>query len=170
MVKYQKSNIQLTAVMSAVCTLSVIVMIITAVWAAGRNDRESLFVPPGFDSNAMTGLPEVPENLPYAPIEVEQGYTMYLLAELHEQDGAADIYFTSPETNTMWLMLRVIDHEGKVLGETGIICPGEYVKSIAVSNVSDTETNVKLKVIAFQPETYISMGSVSLNTVIIPID
>lgn len=148
-------------ILCAVSCLSVTVMIFTVI--STLKDKET-FTPPAFDSAAMTGMPEVPESLGYSPLEVEQFFMAYVCGKLTVNGSNVDVYFTSPETNEVWLLLRVTDEKGKILGETGIIRPGEYVKTLRLKTVPDKETNVKLKIIAFQPETYISMGTVGLNT------
>jgi len=75
-----------------------------------------------------------------------------------------DVYFTSPETNEVWLKLALADDQGNVLGETGVIKPGQYVKQLTLGELPDADISVKMKIIAFEPETYVSMGTVPLHT------
>ena len=49
--------------------------------------------------------------------------------------------------------------DDKVLGETGLIRPGEYVQSIKYDQLPGQDTNIVLKVMAYEPETYHSAGS-----------
>ncbi|MFY9381987.1 MAG: hypothetical protein WAO54_07225 [Eubacteriales bacterium] len=149
------------AVLCALCCLSVTVMILTVIKT--MNDAVA-FTPPEFDPSAVTGIPNVPEGLGYSSIEVEIGYKVYACGNLIAKGKSVDVYFTSPETNTVWLLLRVTDESGTVLGQTGIIHPGEYVKTLTLYEAPDKEKNVKMNIIAYQPETYISMGTVGLNT------
>ncbi len=157
---YNKKKITL-GILCALCCLSVAVMIFTAIKTI--NDKETI-TPPAFDSTAVMGTPDVPENLGYSPLEVEQGYKAYVCGELLATGSNVDVYFTSPKTNEVWLLLRVTDETGAVLGETGLICPGEYVKTLTLNTMPDKEIRVKLKIIAYLPETYTSMGVVGLNT------
>ncbi len=54
-----------------------------------------------------------------------------------------------------------------MLAKSGIIKQGEYVKSINMpKDVTADQTNVKIVVIAYAPDTYISRGSVSMKTVL----
>ena len=145
----------------ALCCLSVAVMIFTIINTV--SDKKA-FTPPAFDPAAITGRPEVPESLGYAPLDVEQGFTAYVCGKPPANGNQVDVYFTSPDTNVVWLLLRVTDEHGTLLGETGIIRPGEYVKTLTLQKMPDKERNVKLKIIAYRPETYISMGTVGLNT------
>ena len=59
--------------------------------------------------------------------------------------------------------MRAYDEKSKVIGETGLIRPGQYLKSISLSKEYKQDANIKLKVIAYQPDTYYSMGNVDLN-------
>ena len=78
--------------------------------------------------------------------------------------GAADVYFTNSSEQEVWLKLRVLDEDGNIIGETGLIKPGEYVKSVSIDkDISDGST-IKLKIMAYEPETYYSAGAVTLNT------
>lgn len=150
-------------ILCALCCLSVTVMVLTVIKTI--NDKEPV-MPPAFDPSAVTGIPNVPEELGYSSIEVEQGYKAYVCGNLFANSRNADIYFTSPETNTVWLLLHLTDEKGTVLGQTGIIRPGEYVKTLTLNMVPDKEESVKLKIIAYKPETYTSMGTVGLNTIL----
>lgn len=148
-------------VLCALCCLSVAVMIFTLIVTV---KNKGSFTPPKFDPTAIAGTPDVPESLGYSPLEVERGYKAYVCGKLLANGSNVDVYFTSPETNAVWLLLRVTDETGTVLGETGIIRPGEYVKTLTLNTAPDKEKSVKLKIIAYRPETYTSMGMVGLNT------
>lgn len=157
---YNKTKITL-GILCALCCLSVFVMIFAVIKTV--NDKEAA-APPAFDPTAVMGTPDVPKDLGYSPLEVEQGYKAYVCGELLAIGSNVDVYFTSPETNAVWLLLRVMDETGAVLGETGIIRPGEYIKTLTLNTVPHKDKSVKLKIIAYQPETYTSMGVVGLNT------
>ena len=161
--KQDKKNALTVGILTALCCLSIAVMVITAAVTLNRKETPS-FTPPEFDAAAVEGEPDVPQGHGYSPVEVEQGYIAYVWCELTAKGGEVDVYFTSPRTNTVWLMLRILGNDGSVLGQTGVIRPGEYVKSVKLNTVPERETDVSLKIIAYQPETYISMGTVGLNT------
>lgn len=148
---------------SIICVLSLIAML--TVIAITRNEPESAgFTPPEFDSAAVLGSPDVPENMGYTPIEVEVGYKAFVCGELKAVNGSVDVYFTSAAENAVWMKLKLLDESGKTLGETGVIKPGEYVKAIKLDSIPGSTAAVKLKIIAYQPDTWYSMGTVSLNT------
>lgn len=143
------------------CFLSVTVMAVTVI---KTSNNEKSFVPPVFDPDVIKGIPDVPEELGYSSLEVEEGFKVYVCGNLTATDVSVDVYFTSPESNTVWLLLRITDEKGTILGETGVVRPGEYVKALKLNEKAEGEGNVKLKIIAYSPETYTSMGTVTLNT------
>ena len=82
-------------------------------------------------------------------------------------DGSkAVVYFTNAEENSVYLKLRVLDEEGNILGETGLLKPGEYVKGVELDKDPSAETTISLKIMSYEPDTYMSEGSVVLKTTI----
>ena len=110
--------------------------------------------------------PEVPDGLGYSLLEVPSVFTAFVCGRVIPENGAADIYFTNNPANEVWLRLRVLDMEGNILGETGLLKPNEYVRSVALKEVPPVGTEIQLKVMAYEPETYHSAGAVTLNTTI----
>ena len=76
------------------------------------------------------------------------------------------VYFTNAEGNEKYLKLRVLDTDGNILGETGLLNPGEYVKTVTLTKTLAAGENLKLKIMGYEPETYESAGSVSLNVTV----
>ena len=64
----------------------------------------------------------------------------------------------------MWLKVRVLNSDGNILGESGLIRPGEYVQSVALQTIPSSGSAVALKIMAYEPETYYSAGTVTLTT------
>ena len=153
--------------MLAVASVSLAVMAAVLVLTGSRTGGSGTFAPPPFESEAVQGGPEVPENLGYSPLDIPGAYQAALCGKVVEQDGKADIWFTNSKENTVWLKLRVLDKEGRLLGETGLLKPGEYVQSVDLSKSStalDDGMEIQLKVMAYEPDTYHSAGAVILNT------
>ena len=44
--------------------------------------------------------------------------------------SSATVYFTNAQENHVYLKLRVLDENDRILGETGLLKPGEYVKDV----------------------------------------
>ena len=122
------------------------------------------FVPPPFDAAAVVGTPTVPEELGWRELDVKGVYKVSVCGVLKPSGKTLDIWFTSPESNTVWLKVRLIDAEGNTLGESGLIRPGEYVQSITLDSVPETDSAVVLKVMGYMPDTYYSAGEAELKT------
>ena len=121
------------------------------------------FTPPPFDSSAVVGTPAVPDGLGWQELDA-QAYIVGICGKFIPNGNAADIWLTNPESNTVWLKVRVLDEKGNTLGETGLVRPGEYVQTARLDNVPKAGTPIVLKIMAYQPDTYYSEGAVSLST------
>lgn len=145
-----------------VCILSVLMMAAVVVKAAGMKDT---FVPPEFEKEAKQGTPKVPESLGYMPLDVSEGFRVSVCGNLKTDGDTAEIWLTSAKENQVWLKLQL--YEGtRLLGETGVLKPGEYVQKVHLSNVSAKTTEVKMKLIAYTPDTWYSAGNVELKTML----
>ena len=123
------------------------------------------FTPPPFEEDAVSGVPEVPEELGYSsPYKEGMGYRFSVCGNVTAEGNNAVVYLTNPAENEVWLKLRVLDEKGNTLGETGLIKPGEYVRSVSLSSVPSAGTRIKLKIMGYEPDTYRSAGSATLNT------
>lgn len=152
---------------------------IIALWAAGILCAASLvfllvsfnmaprspFVPPAFDPAAQVGTPEVPQELGWSQIQHPSlEYSAAVCGVFLVEDSKADSYFTNLEGNA-WLKLRILDEAGNILGETGLIRPGEYVQSVTLDVLPSSGDTIVMKLMAYEPDTYFSLGSVILQTV-----
>ncbi len=159
----QKEKRRLTAgrrllfVSCVLCAASLIIMFL-----ALRIHREPDFVPPPFDDAAVAGTPDVPADLAWQELDA-QAYRFSICGVFAPKDGTADIWLTDPQDSGVWMKLRVLDADGNMLGETGLIRPGEYVQSVALSPQPAVGDTVTLKLMAYQPDTYYSAGAVSLE-------
>lgn len=157
-----KQNIQVI-VLAAVFAVAVIIMI--AALLAPKEAERGNFVPPAFERSAVTGNPEVPEGLGYsAPFQEGMAYRFAVCGNVTMDGRQALVYFTNPAENETWTKLRIYDENGNVLGETGLIKPGEYVQYVELDKELAPGTPIKLKIMGYEPDTYLSAGSVVLNT------
>lgn len=157
-----KQNKQVT-VLAAVFAVAVIIMIVAL--SVPKKAERGEFVPPAFDSSAVTGIPEVPEGLGYsAPFQEGMAYRFAVCGNVMMDGKQALVYFTNPAENETWTKLRIYDESGNVLGETGLIKPGEYVQYVELNKELASGTPIKLKIMGYEPDTYLSAGSVVLNT------
>ena len=124
------------------------------------------FVPPAFEA-AVQGTPEVEESMGYTELYKEGMAYRVSVCGVPTVDGQnLTVYFTNTEGNETYLKLRVLDTDGNILGETGLLKPGEYVKTVTLDKTLALGENIKLKIMGYEPETYESAGSVSLNVTV----
>ena len=145
------------------CLLSFAAMVL--ILMTGTKPARGEFIPPPFEESAVVGSPVVPEELGYSELDAE-AFKASLCGVLLPEGDSVGVWLTNPEENTVWLKLRILDEKGDLLGETGLLRPGEYVQSVELSPVPDMGTEVTLKLMAYQPETYYSEGAVTLSTTI----
>ena len=152
-----------------VTALGILAFVSVAVMLAvlSFGNTASSFTPPPFDPAAQAGTPAVPAELGYGQLDA-QVFRVSLCGILKPSDGTLDIWLTNPTENSVWLKLRLLDAQGNLLGETGLLRPGEYVRQISLSTTPEPGTQVTIKLMAYEPETYHSAGSVTLTTSIVP--
>ncbi len=146
------------------CIVALTIMVLALLFSRTK-EQASSFVPPSFDSLAVSGTPTVPDELGWTEVYQDgMDFKFSVCGNVTADGTTADVYFTNSSEQEVWLKLRVLDEENQILGETGLIKPKEYVKSVSLtSDFSDGEA-VKLKVMAYEPDTYYSAGAVTLNT------
>lgn len=149
----------LLAVLAVLAVLMIVVLCLT------KNDTQ--FTPPPFEENAVSGVPEVADELGYSsPYKEGMSYRFSVCGNVTAEGSDAVVYLTNPAENEVWFKLRVLDENGKTLGETGLLKPGEYVRCVTLSCVPPDGTKITLKIMGYEPETYHSAGSATLSTTI----
>ena len=143
-----------------VCVLSVVLMIVALTFDGGMKAGE--FTPPAFDSSAQGGVPNVPKELGYSQVDTS-AYAFSMCGKLLNQNGSVAVYLTNPADSDVWLKLRIYDTNGKMIAESGLICQGEFVMSVALLD-ENYAGDATIKIMAYEPETYYSAGAVALNT------
>ncbi|MBC3887821.1 hypothetical protein GH810_05810 [Acetobacterium paludosum] len=166
--QHSKASRKTVVLYLALIGVILIALILTGIILFQRLNTPLQFVPPGFDPSAQVGEPTPDIDLGYTTVNVEQGFEIKLCGRLFVKNNSVDINLTNPASNDVWMMTELQDKNGKVLGKSGIIKPGEYVQSIALlKNVKAEETNVKIVVIGYAPDTYASRGTVDMNTMLL---
>ena len=146
--------------LSAICAIAVAVMLLLLM----RRGKAPDFTPPAFDGAAQTGLPEAAGESWTKVHRDGMAFTAYVCGNVAVRGGSADVYFTNAADNAVWLKLRITDAAGNILGETGVVKPGEYVRSVALDPAPASNTEIILKIMSYEPETWHSAGAVSLRT------
>lgn len=157
--------------MVIMCLSAVLIAIIAAlIWASGREKEPKVneFVAPEFEQQAVAGIPEeLEESLNYQTFSVEDKMTFGMCGNLTlSEDGTVDIYFTSDASNTFWSKVKLLDEEGNILGESGLIKAGEYVKTVEITNPPAESIPVIAKILTYEEETYYSEGSATAQIVL----
>ena len=116
------------------------------------------FVPPEFDSAAVAGTPEVGLPQMYGTLALNEDIAVSLYSAPIVSDGRAQVFFTSAKDNTAWVRLRIMDETGAVLGETGLLKPGQHVEYISLAATPKSARAIA-KILTYEPETYYSLGS-----------
>lgn len=148
--------------LSLICTVALIVMV--ASLCVPRKAEQEPFTPPPFDENALSGTPDVPENTGYSILyRGGMSYQVGICGRINIVDGSAEVYLTNVEENNAWLKVRFYDADGSILGESGLIKPGEYLKSVRLQRVPNETEGIVVKVMSYEPDTYKSLGSVTVT-------
>jgi len=189
--KEQEKNLKLHKLVIA-AEAAVIVILIALRWAVGgwwidwnttwgssteKNPEESepasetVYMeidPSELEPNAVLGVPTVDTSLGWSVLNIQEGYDVHLCSILNaDAKGSLPIWFSSESTNTVWVKLRILDEDGNVLGETGLLKPGEYVERLQLSK-GTTSCAVTVQVMGYAPGTHYSAGSVGLaNTLVV---
>ena len=142
--------------------LAILLIILTVLALNQKPDViVSDFEAPPFDSNALVGIPqEVIAREDYRALDVNGNYTFSICGTLSFSDGLLAPYFASHGENEVLLRIKVYDIDGTELGKSGLIRPGEYVKTVALSR-TPTGNTVTVKVLSYEPNTYYSHGTAS---------
>ncbi len=155
-------------IITALSALVAILLIVTLVLrlSGGKETVVGEFQPPEFDKLATLGTPQVDSSLNYKEISVAEGFKFSMCGNLTRQSDRCIIYFTSAPDNNVWLLVKIFDQSGNLLGQSGLLRPGEYVEYIALYSNVGANTPVTVKVLSYEPDTYISCGSAGANLVL----
>ena len=146
------------------CVIMITVATIVTIVVANRQPKV-VFIPPEFDAAAVDGVPEIPAGYKYGELNQEKlPYKVGLCGEAFVENGNAMLYFTNPSENNAWLKLRIIDEQGTVIGESGLIKPGQYLPSVKLNKKIAKDTPVSIKIMSYEPDTYNSLGAFSMKS------
>lgn len=167
MLNFSKKQLKLLLIgAGVVCILSVCAMIAALIIFKPAPQPE--FTPPPFDQAAVEGtLEETNElkGLGWSKLHQEgMSYTVYLCGGiLINEKNQADVWFYNIPENESYLKLRVFDEQGNIVAETGLIKPGEYLQTIQFSRAVKDDEPLRIRVMGYEPDTYLSSGAVSLK-------
>ena len=153
--------------LSLACVVAIIIMIV-ALCVPSNKANEKPFTPPSFDNDAIEGTPSVPENSGYKVLYQDgMSFKVGVCGKVNVHGKTADIYLTNLEENEVWLKARFYDSNKNVVGESGLIKPGEYLKSVELKKELKASEQYTIKIMSYEPNTYNSLGAVTLNPKIV---
>lgn len=167
----KRFDVVIIALLVAIAIAITVTVVALAILNSRENNAEkssetAAFVPPPFEEGAEQGAPDVPENMGYREVYREgMSFRASICGEVNISEGKADVYFTNSAENSLWMKLRIFDASGKVIAETGLIKPGEYLKTVSFDTVPQNGEKISMKIMTYEPDTYYSGGAVALNTV-----
>lgn len=122
---------------------------------------------PAFETSYTEGEVNVDKKYGYAEMKVSEEYVVGACGVPRADSNSLDLYFSNPKGNEVLLKCVLSTPEGDVVGETGLIQPNCYIKTVYFNSPQSKGThNLTIKVLGFEPETYYSKGVVSLMTTI----
>lgn len=122
------------------------------------------FTPPEFDAAAVQGVPDLTPEDGYSGLDTGT-YSFALSGFLTLDDDRTGVWLTNDSSNeNVWLKVVMKDMQDNKIGETGLIRPGEYVQYLTLTAPPAETCDVKLIVMGYEPETYYSLGNVTLLT------
>jgi|LGOV01.1.fsa_nt_gb hypothetical protein len=164
---FSKSSKKYYGLNRIVVVVFIVAVIVVSAFIYNRIESGPNFKIPNFDPQVKSGEPNPPIDLGYVTVPIEEGFEIKLCGRLFIQDNVIDIYATNLENNDVWIKIELENEEGQLIAESGIIKPGEYLKSLElIKNVSEAESQVKIIVIGYEPETYESRGVVEMKTLL----
>ena len=130
-----------------------------------RNTRP--YEAPPFEETAVEGVPEPPEDLGfgYGGAGTEGSFRAGLVSKwIRDREGCLPVWFTNPPENTANLMLRIRRvSDRKVIYQSGLIRPGEYVEKLTpLIELPEEPMDVQVSIYSFD-EDYHSLGTLQLS-------
>ena len=116
---------------------------------------------PKEDKAAKEGIPTIEEQYEYSTLVINDGYEIGLCGKPKIEEDKINLYITNMEQNEVWLKAEILNEEEKIIGQTGIIKPNQYVQSIEIEE--KIEGTVNIKIVEYEIDTYRSKGSVNLK-------
>lgn len=150
---------------AAVCFLAVVGMVLSLALTGGKSASAEFTLPP-FETAAQRGMPDAPDESWTQIYREGMHFSAHICGRVVLDGNAAEVYFTNDDGNEVWLKLRILDEKNHILAETGLLKPNEYVRTVTFDTVPENRANIKIKIMAYEPDTYYSAGAVTLNTTV----
>ena len=144
-------------------TLAAALIFMLVLLFANRSQVAS-FTPPPFETNLAEAIPDdLSEKNGYREFDISGKFTVSLCGLIEVKAGRAMVYFSSDPGNTVWTRIVLLDGQGRKLGESGILLPGQVIEDIALCELPIGPMDVVIKVLSYEPDTYYSHGSANIS-------
>ena len=151
--------------------LVLLLLILVACIVAAIYSLVVRYIPPAHEKNAQNGIPVVKESYLYESVASDFGYSFSLAANLYQrEDGSVSVFLTNPIENDVSILCEIRDAEtGQLYYKSGLLSPGEFVEKLKPGSKFANELhNVKVKILAYEPEKYLSAGTTELRLALQP--
>lgn len=134
-------------------------------WILHTEKTSATFSPPSLDPQRQAGSPD-PDLAPELQTLDVGAYQIQICSQPRFKQRHAQVWLVNAAENQAWIKIRISDSQGNILGESGLICPGEYLCDVALSVQPESGATIKMKIMAYAPQTYYSLGAVDLVTTV----
>jgi len=143
-------------------TLLLVLVLIIIILIINITNKRTFHKPP-FDKNTTT---EIPNELDYKDsiIKVSEGYSLYIDGIPTIKNNELIINLITLKENNVWIKIRVLNDEEKIIAESGLIRPGEYLRSVETIKKISKNDKLTYMIMGYEIDTYLSAGNVALNT------
>lgn len=127
---------------------------------------KSSYKPPAFSDQAVDGVPEgIDEKYDYDIVDLPMvTYKTYLCGVPAATKDSLDLYVTNDESNDIYMLAQIYNTDDEKIAETGLIKPGQYIKTINLSKpLNAGENKIRVHICGFEKDTYYSAGTMRLE-------
>lgn len=151
--KQQKTIITVVGILLLLCITATALVYV-------HKKAQSSFTPPPFDAGAVTGTPEIQDDsAQYRTVKIGDEILFSMCLCPKYEDGEAKLFFASDKENFAFLRVLLFDTDGNLVGESGLIKPGDYVEGLALSFTPTSDTTINAKILSYDLKEYTSMGT-----------
>ena len=99
----------------------------------------------------------------YSKLTIQEGKSITLCATPVMKENALQLYLTSDADNDFWLRVRVLSQTKRVLGESGLLESGSYIKEIPLTKKIKAGKKITLYLMMYEKDTYQSAGAAAVE-------
>lgn len=121
------------------------------------------YKPPAFEVSAVQGEPQVDPEHGYSTMALSDAFRVTMCGAPPGTANSLDLYLTNEKTNKFYLLFQVYS-AGELVAQTGLVKPGEYVKTIELMKpLQPGDNEIDIKAMALLYDSYYSGGTLNLR-------